>query len=241
MGAHPRSRGENPYAASTDQDPKGSSPLTRGKPQHVAGDRLRDGLIPAHAGKTPQPVRADADRRAHPRSRGENAATDVRRANASGSSPLMRGKRHDQRFPSLRRGLIPAHAGKTSYRSVRRLDRRAHPRSRGENRRRRFAHEIAMGSSPLTRGKHVGDLGVLVGRGLIPAHAGKTAPPRAVIAYSCGSSPLTRGKQVVLHVERNERGLIPAHAGKTTTARQLAKRAGAHPRSRGENGRHRPL
>ena len=29
--AHPRSRGENPYAASNDQDPKGSSPLTRGK------------------------------------------------------------------------------------------------------------------------------------------------------------------------------------------------------------------
>ena len=92
-----------------------------------------------------------------------------------------------------------------------------------------------MGSSPLTRGKHVGDLGVLVGRGLIPAHAGKTAPPRAVIAYSCGSSPLTRGKQVVLHVERNERGLIPAHAGKTVVTGLYEGAAQAHPRSRGEN------
>ena len=51
LGAHPRSRGENTICATVSPPRTGSSPLTRGKSQHVAGDRLRDGLIPAHAGK----------------------------------------------------------------------------------------------------------------------------------------------------------------------------------------------
>ena len=70
------------------------------------------------------------------------------------------------------------------------------------------------GSSPLTRGKHLGELALRVGQGLIPAHAGKTfsspaselidgAHPRSrgenlenlmVLGSLAGSSPLTRGK-----------------------------------------------
>ena len=72
-------------------------------------------------------------------------------------------------------GLIPAHAGKTcpGNRSTRTT--RAHPRSRGENLNVRGTQGMAMGSSPLTRGKrpHV-RVGVF-DHGLIPAHAGKTA------------------------------------------------------------------
>ena len=75
-------------------------------------------------------------------------------------------------------------------------------------------------------------------RGLIPAHAGKTAPSdryqagttahprsRGENALSCknrakipGSSPLTRGKPICGAYRDGDDGLIPAHAGKTIWA-----------------------
>ena len=71
--------------------------------------------------------------RAHPRSRGENTATTARSPAWPGSSPLTRGKLEDMCGVSLSRGLIPAHAGKTSAFDAARSARAAHPRSRGEN------------------------------------------------------------------------------------------------------------
>ena len=51
-GAHPRSRGENTARVNTPRNSLGSSPLTRGKLDHI-GEHGRDTrLIPAHAGKT---------------------------------------------------------------------------------------------------------------------------------------------------------------------------------------------
>ena len=50
----------------------------------------------------------------------------------------------------------------------------AHPRSRGENARRGGPITSGPGSSPLTRGKLCSCLLRCCGRGLIPAHAGKT-------------------------------------------------------------------
>ena len=91
----------------------------------------------------------------------------------------------------------------------------AHPRSRGENSLVVWRDADAAGSSPLTRGKRL-LVGVEAqGRGLIPAHAGKTgrsagrapdgwAHPRSrgenlpssrVKGKPAGSSPLTRGKR----------------------------------------------
>ena len=50
--AHPRSRGENASSAAEGALVAGSSPLTRGKPNHHDHPRTARGLIPAHAGKT---------------------------------------------------------------------------------------------------------------------------------------------------------------------------------------------
>ena len=94
-------------------------------------------------------------------------------------------------------------------------------------------------------------------RGLIPAHAGKTAkslakkPPQtahprsrgentaaaAKDAAANGSSPLTRGKPRSTCSEIPSWGLIPAHAGKTTPIGCGSSSQSAHPRSRGENPR----
>ena len=59
MRAHPRSRGENVREMRFLTPGEGSSPLTRGKQVGAGFRRLRDRLIPAHAGKTAQ-ARRDA-------------------------------------------------------------------------------------------------------------------------------------------------------------------------------------
>ena len=90
--AHPRSRGENPRSRSWCSRCRGSSPLTRGKLCLRRCDCKNDGLIPAHAGKTSQRWRGCGSRRAHPRSRGENAQPPGVLSATRGSSPLTRGK-----------------------------------------------------------------------------------------------------------------------------------------------------
>ena len=74
-GAHPRSRGENRATGYRCADRRGSSPLTRGKLMGRQSVIVSVRLIPAHAGKTPpgRPCRRRPS--AHPRSRGENAAS----------------------------------------------------------------------------------------------------------------------------------------------------------------------
>ena len=95
-----------------------------------------------------------------------------------GSSPLTRGKPTWLTSWSGSRGLIPAHAGKTSIAMQREGGDGAHPRSRGENTIRHDGDEQVRGSSPLTRGKQGREAcGTEVSR-LIPAHAGKTADSR---------------------------------------------------------------
>ena len=91
--AHPRSRGENGVKKYQIDWGQGSSPLTRGK--RTVNPRLTaaTGLIPAHAGKTSIPSRTDRGPGAHPRSRGENAASSWGGRQFPGSSPLTRGKR----------------------------------------------------------------------------------------------------------------------------------------------------
>ena len=172
-----------------------------------------------------------------------------------GSSPLTRGKRSQVENHHGTNRLIPAHAGKTQWRSGSPPGKPAHPRSRGENGVQVRPWDHCAGSSPLTRGKR-GTVGRTrhVPR-LIPAHAGKTGPriprcrgrrahPRSRGENSAGvtspqtlagSSPLTRGKRWHFHGGHGSHRLIPAHAGKTYFRHRTARPCRAHPRSRGEN------
>ena len=154
----------------------GSSPLTRGK-HTLAGPGLTMGrLIPAHAGKT---LRAARDRRAasaHPRSRGENWTFSRPKVTPLGSSPLTRGKLPHRGSGRKAGRLIPAHAGKIGRGGPEAVRHAAHPRSRGENAMWIGGGQNFGGSSPLTRGKHVGGVPLRTQARLIPAHAGKTLP-----------------------------------------------------------------
>ena len=153
-GAHPRSRGENRARRLVGANLSGSSPLTRGKPFRQVRTDEHNRLIPAHAGKTCHPQQPNRATPAHPRSRGENHSPGRHTGTTMGSSPLTRGKHGRRRRVGGRHRLIPAHAGKT-LRS-RRLEKlaSAHPRSRGENTYAGEDRNLALGSSPLTRGKH---------------------------------------------------------------------------------------
>ena len=176
--AHPRSRGENSLPIRRGHPSRGSSPLTRGKLGLVGGRRVVAGLIPAHAGKTLIKTTQRSVSKAHPRSRGENLVCGASAVARAGSSPLTRGKLIAVDLDTMRERLIPAHAGKTGWSPRHVSIVRAHPRSRGENASGGGRGGFDVGSSPLTRGKLARVGGFEVTHGLIPAHAGKTHPPR---------------------------------------------------------------
>ena len=235
---HPRSRGENRVRVLRRSWSLGSSPLTQGKRFGKLVEILDIGLIPAHAGKTPDESGCQAGAWAHPRSRGENSGGCEPPQLPRGSSPLTRGKRTDQT------GAL--------------TEDRAHPRSRGENFKHGIEAPLDLGSSPLTRGKRASCGSRIDQLRLIPAHAGKTRSlPDAVTCGRAhprsrgenkpmerrsmtpsGSSPLTRGKQCPACCSHFCPRLIPAHAGKTWPGSKEPHGVRAHPRSRGENAFH---
>ena len=114
---------------------------------------------------------------------------------------------------------------------------------------------MAVGSSPLTRGKPRTRRASGAPSRLIPTHAGKTSEAVLWLALSRahphsrgenrfrierrhearGSSPLTRGKRLTVGADLTARRLIPTHAGKTHQRHHFHDRIGAHPHSRGEN------
>ena len=87
----------------------------------------------------------------------------------------MRGKLFFGVVFTRARGLIPAHAGKTSVGRAHFGVWWAHPRACGENSQHLKGVEMETGSSPRMRGKQNARYPELNAMGLIPAHAGKTA------------------------------------------------------------------
>ena len=152
-------------------------------------------LIPAHAGKTQAEPRSEPRPWAHPRSRGENARAPASPTSWRGSSPLTRGKLSHGWWGAFSLRLIPAHAGKTEQRSALAYASAAHPRSRGENASSSWSARSLSGSSPLTRGKPIARPHSGSCTGLIPAHAGKTAPGPTP-ARGWAAHPRSRGENV---------------------------------------------
>ena len=93
-GAHPRLRGADVIVGVPFYDGGGSSPLTRGGPEHIVTVDGARGLIPAYAGRT-----------------GNTGLTPKWRG---GSSPLTRGGLVRLMLRRARRRLIPAYAGRTT-------------------------------------------------------------------------------------------------------------------------------
>mgnify|MGYP000888283941 CR=1 FL=1 len=77
LWAHPRACGENMFHLSRLTRRPGSSPRMRGKRELREADALVQGLIPAHAGKTPAPHRYPRPDRLIPAHAGKTRATLV--------------------------------------------------------------------------------------------------------------------------------------------------------------------
>ena len=254
-GAHPHSRGENSQDDRPPPSFPGSSPLTRGKLNAREFQRVRERLIPTHAGKTVCSNDCGGPAQAHPHSRGENELSEKVAHNAPGSSPLTRGKLLQEEGRSVNDRLIPTHAGKTPTAHGTGGWPWAHPHSRGENLHAQIPADYQPGSSPLTRGKRRSTRTTRRPSRLIPTHAGKTtwspnsSPAAPAHPHSRGengrrvvdrhiprgSSPLTRGKPQAPAPSIRPPRLIPTHAGKTTTMHATRSPWKAHPHSRGEN------
>ena len=192
-------------------------------------------LIPSPEVNTVTAPRRMTYSRAHPRSRGEHAPLFHRPFCIVGSSPLARGTRRERHRDRVPGGLIPARAGNTRPSSQARFQTRAHPRSRGEHPQELHERQKFGGSSPLTRGTHVGLLALAIILRLIPAYAAKHNTPVGCDPIAWGSSPLARGTLLPGFRALTPVGLIPARAGNTCTSLRRRPLLGAHPRSRGEH------
>ena len=178
------------------------------------------GIIPAHAGFTRDDVRSGASYWDHPRTRGVYTCQQELAQRSLGSSPHTRGLPLTNSNSSLRKRIIPAHAGFTGGGCVSLSRVWDHPRTRGVYVGEPGDQGPEQGSSPHTRGLRSGHNNFLPILRIIPAHAGFTqevrsqAPqywdhPRTRGVYALttlsitvlpGSSPHTRGLRGADHV-----------------------------------------
>ena len=190
---HPRIRGEHADGVLTRMSIGGSSPHTRGAQDRSDRAHLAERIIPAYAGSTVDWTTVTSRVADHPRIRGEHI------------SRVSLGH--------CRSRIIPAYAGSTETPDSSISGMSDHPRIRGEHVIVSFADCFQRGSSPHTRGAHVGERVEDRARRIIPAYAGSTRGlgpvpgilpdhPRIrgehsfmslVSAPALGSSPHTRG------------------------------------------------
>ena len=149
---HPRACGAHFPKFSNRIFEQGSSPRMRGSPIPSNLALSAAGIIPAHAGLTPQRhdvTSADWD---HPRACGAHWAVSTGSPDGVGSSPRMRGSHYITLCVSCVSGIIPAHAGLTRFLEVHTWIARDHPRACGAHVEGNSRQTRQPGSSPRMRG-----------------------------------------------------------------------------------------
>ena len=181
-GDHPRGCGEKFIRCQFTQIKRGSSPRVRGKGAQDPAHFNEGGIIPAGAGKRFRASPTSFWTWDHPRGCGEKVFSgEAKRAN-KGSSPRVRGKAAYVARYCLKKGIIPAGAGKSTSKRNNRTSLRDHPRGCGEKKNGRPHHHAILGSSPRVRGKEYGATPSREGRRIIPAGAGKSPLALAQLA-----------------------------------------------------------
>ena len=171
-----------------------------------------------------------------------------------GLSPRMRGNPARHARPQLRRGSIPAHAGKPPTPLTRPRNRRVYPRACGETLTTSAQRWADRGLSPRMRGNRPGRAGRACSTRSIPAHAGKPCRRQQhrymsrVYPRACGEtmaeilkslkgrglSPRMRGNPWHSYLSGTCHGSIPAHAGKPYCRICSPENPGVYPRACGE-------
>ena len=219
----------------------------------LLGDRA--GIIPADAGNTRSWAATRTWTGDHPRGCGEHVSWSLMAAGLMGSSPRMRGTRHDGCVDPALPGIIPADAGNTPSDSSIGAASADHPRGCGEHRLGWVGVTLGGGSTPRMRGTPTKPCTSGTARGIIPADAGNTAVrsaedlcgtdhprgcgehPTSSMLFSVllGSSPRMRGTHPVAAGMEAARRIIPADAGNTRVGSTTTLPAGDHPRGCGEH------
>ena len=132
------------------------------------------GIIPACAGNTRYEHTDNSPPRDHPRVCGEHSVSLTFDVAPLGSSPRVRGTRRMCLARERNRGIIPACAGNTNPRQLKRFNARDHPRVCGEHGMPHTVILCGLGSSPRVRGTLPHGPGRADSRGIIPACAGNT-------------------------------------------------------------------
>ena len=131
----------------------------------------------------------------------------------TGSSPRMRGADGQGQRGLRQEGVIPAHAGSSNARTMRKLRSRDHPRACGEQR-------WSCASPPCTRDH--------------PRVCGEQLCLSTIAATLSGSSRRVRGAVHRLVGRVDVVGIIPAHAGSRPACCSRPRGARDHPRACGE-------
>ena len=251
---HPRACGEKPVAMHSLTIKAGSPPRMRGKVYCVSKVRPRDGITPAHAGKSLLLRLRSILCRDHPRACGEKMYASISICAVWGSPPRMRGKAVLFRMFHGGDGITPAHAGKRKPTLPAERQTRDHPRACGEKKRSQSQPGRLRGSPPRMRGKARPQQFQGLCLRITPAHAGKRQSasypqqrprdhPRACGEKHTwklqhrlfpGSPPRMRGKVVSSNTRLFLGGITPAHAGKRMLTLTVRNVPGDHPRACGE-------
>ena len=129
---HPRVCGEASMLVCRMRIQWGPSPRVRGSRGDPAAVAVLVGSIPACAGKPSSCICFPFIRRVHPRVCGEADSPVVSWTGGRGPSPRVRGSLPPRTRRDLRRGSIPACAGKPGLTAIKSADSRVHPRVCGE-------------------------------------------------------------------------------------------------------------
>ena len=196
---------------------------------------VKVGIIPAHAGNTKLKSSVNYPARDHPRACGEHYGAVVAKVTTSGSSPRMRGTHASVAYGRPPCGIIPAHAGNTTYRLARVRVKGDHPRACGEHRIVQIFNFFKWGSSPRMRGTRVRRAENAKHGGIIPAHAGNTRLSSKK-GYPSGDHPRACGEHSLHDAYIGGfMGIIPAHAGNTVKVSMSHHQESDHPRACGEH------
>ena len=194
--------------------------------------------------------------RDHPRVCGEHAISTKSTLGTTGSSPRVRGTRHQRHADRQRVGIIPACAGNTTGAYMFHVPCRDHPRVCGEHRHSSADPCTGAGSSPRVRGTPNATCWIGYPTGIIPACAGNTQykslisetngdhprvcgehlPDTITTSKPKGSSPRVRGTPPLRCLRVSLYGIIPACAGNTAWPAVSRGDSWDHPRVCGEHG-----
>ena len=252
---HPRVCGEHSACQSSFPSSCGSSPRLRGTLVVVCSLGIIARFIPAFAGNTTLWSSSSFSCLVHPRVCGEHRHEAIVPGRGVGSSPRLRGTPARAARVGWPERFIPAFAGNTGERLMKKLLITVHPRVCGEHTWSGGLSNWAFGSSPRLRGTHGPRGRADAGDRFIPAFAGNTGlytgrvPAASVHPRVCGehglgavavdqtggSSPRLRGTLPLRRHACQSSRFIHAFAGNTNAFAQTIALTSVHPRVCGEH------